>query len=158
MRLMIKVRRLGYITTNAIIMICGSACASKDNLINIKDNLYILPALHDDSNESGLESLVIGKKKGKPLIIVLPGSGYYPIAYHAPDSNHYYTFHPDIISNTTKYNFLIVSKPHIPALAEWDEINPDTKTYMFNNDGELFGQYSNKNTIEHYVENLPKII
>jgi len=134
------------------------SCKQNHNYVHIKDNIYVLPATKDNSNVAGLESLLVGNKTGKPLIIFLTGSGNYPLSVHASDSNYYYLFDPGIIADTAKYNYLFVSKPHIPAIVEMDKIDPKSKYYTFNEDNELFAKFSNKNTIEYYKENLPGLI
>ncbi|MEN5379630.1 hypothetical protein [Sphingobacterium kitahiroshimense] len=86
-------------------------CGQTQNYVHVKNNLYVLPAVKDNSKESALESLLIGNKKGKPLIVFLTGSGNYPLVVHASDSNYYYLFDPGIVADTLKYNYLFVSNP-----------------------------------------------
>ncbi|MBB2951520.1 S9 family peptidase [Sphingobacterium sp. JUb56] len=133
-------------------------CGQTQNYVHVKNNLYVLPAVKDNSKESALESLLIGNKKGKPLIVFLTGSGNYPLVVHASDSNYYYLFDPGIVADTLKYNYLFVSKPHIPAVLEMNNIDPNSKYFNFNNDNELYAKFSRKNTIEYYKENLPQLI
>lgn len=159
MRLHTNLMKFTYFKIFCLLSVCFFlSCRHTRNYVHIKDNLYVVPALEDDANERGLESLLIGSKKGKPLIIFLTGSGSYPLAVHASDSNYYYMFDPGIVADTIKYNYLFVSKPHIPAVAEMNAIDPNSKYFSFNNDNNLFAKFSNKNTIEYYVDNLPKLI
>lgn len=141
-----------------LLIILLASCQSKQQYVHIQDNLYIVPPIEDDTNELGLESLLIGNEKSKPLVVFLTGSGLYPIAARAADSNYYYLFHPDIVSDTETYNYLFVSKPHIPAVVDYSELDTDTRYFKFYDDPQAFAKFSGKNTIEYYKKNLPELI
>lgn len=142
-----------------IILVLTNACISNQKYTAIKDNLYVVPAEGDNTDELALESLLVGNEKGKPLIVFLTGSGSYPLAARAAaDSNYYFLFHPDIVSDSVSYNYLFVSKPHIPAVVEQDDLDPETRYFDFGGSNELFAKFSKKNTIEYFVDNLPKLI
>ncbi|SKB74909.1 Alpha/beta hydrolase family protein [Parapedobacter luteus] len=137
----------------------SNACVSNHKYTAIKDNLYVVPAERDNTDELALESLLVGSEKGKPLIIFLTGSGSYPLAVRAAaDSNYYFLFHHDIVSDSVSYNYLFVSKPHIPAVVEQNDLDPETRYFNFSGSNELFAKFSKKNTIEYFVDNLPKLI
>jgi|GEM_PF-7082697 alpha/beta hydrolase fold./Dienelactone hydrolase family. len=142
-----------------IMLMLTNACVSSYKYTAIKDNLYVVHAERDNTDELALESLLVGSEKGKPLIIFLTGSGSYPLAARATaDSNYYFLFHPDIVSDSVSYNYLFVSKPHIPAVVEQDDLDPETRYFDFNGSNELFAKFSKKNTIEYFVDNLPRLI
>ena len=148
-----------FVNRLCIILILLSSCVSKHQYSTVKENWYVIPAGKDNPGGSSLESLLIGHQKGKPLIVFLTGSGSYPLAYRTnADSNYYFLFHPDIVSDSVNYNYLFVSKPNIPAVVEQNDLDPRTKYFNFNGDVELYAEFTKKNTVEYFVDNLPKLI
>ena len=97
--------------------------------------------------------ILIKSKKGeenvpKPLFFFCQGSMPQPlIKYHENDVYGVFPFNPDSLSK--KYHLVIVSKPYIPIIADYETLSPSFN--YIDSSGNFPKGYSDRNLLNYYV-------
>jgi pimeloyl-ACP methyl ester carboxylesterase len=97
----------------------------------------------------------------KPIIVFLQGSRPIPIVIHYKANYTQLTFLANFNYRNfvDKYNFVIVSKPHVPVIAEEENLNSDYESVPdLKSPQKYLSEYLNDNYLEMYVKRTSAVI
>lgn len=105
-----------------------------------------------ESDGASIEGVFIGdRNKNKPMVIFIPGSGLMPIYTSRGDSAFYPLIPHQILKYRDSYNFVVLSKPGVPAVVELAEL--DEKYYYADPEtGKIPESYIEHNNLGFYTD------
>lgn len=103
------------------------------------------------TNDFSLEGIFLGERNvSKPLLLFISGSQPVPLYCHTTDSVYYPLVPHQLIEYVETYNFVMLSKPGIPALVNLTRLNQDYY-YLVGDSGKVPPKYQKHNNLPFYM-------